>query len=190
MSKSNPHHRHSDTEWSRNGHFNAENHDNLQMNHFSRPEPGGCEGREEVEAVERVGDQDRQLSTFMTHPTQALGRPANPKVPSPAPLTPTTHFLAGNLWANFRTKGEEGETDPWKRGPGGQGRERGGKLLATVATLLEPSTKQSWALEAQEGTTPLPSLPAGGRATEHKHRAKRGGEGNTGPGAEVWEGVV
>lgn len=35
-----PHHWHSDAEWSRNGHFNAENHNNVQMNHYEL-EPGG-----------------------------------------------------------------------------------------------------------------------------------------------------
>lgn len=35
------------SEWSRNGHFNAENQDNLQMNHRVGPEEGarGCEGK-------------------------------------------------------------------------------------------------------------------------------------------------
>ena len=59
-----------------------------------------------------------------------------------------------------------------------EGREgnKAGSCWPLWATPLWPSTKQSWALGAQEGTTPLPSLPAGGRGTEHKHRAKRAGE--------------
>lgn len=58
-----PHHRYTSctllvkaspgTEWSRNGHFNAENQDNLQMNHFMGPR--GCESRKEVEALGNWG---------------------------------------------------------------------------------------------------------------------------------------
>ena len=37
---------------------------------------------------------------------------------------------------------------------------------------------------------PLPSLPAGGRGTEHKSGAERALEESTCPQAEVWEGVI
>lgn len=131
--------------------------------------------------------QGRELGTFTTHPTQALRCPVSPEVPSPGPLTPTTHFLVGSPWVNFRKlqdrrwrrRDKSLEMRAWRAG-----KEQGRKLLVASGhpTLGYVPSGQAGSRAGlwRPRRAPLPCLPSH-QVAEGQNRAQSkknmGGEG-------------
>lgn len=122
--------------------------------------------------------QGRELGTFTTHPTQALRCPVSPEVPSPGPLTPTTHFLVGSPWVNFRKlqdrrwrrRDKSLEMRAWRAG-----KEQGRKLLVASGhpTLGYVPSGQAGSRAGlwRPRRAPLPCLPSH-QVAEGQNRAQ------------------